>query len=113
MQQKALLFDHLVGAGEQCRRHVKAERLRGRQIDDEIELGRLLDRNIGRLRPAQNLVDIIGGAPEQVQDSLVRRTSDLPLRRTPADTCIVGSRAASAKVLMRTRWVFTSGSPTT
>ena len=47
---------------------VEAERLGGRQIDDEIELGRLLDREVGRLRPAQNLVDIVGGAPEQVRE---------------------------------------------
>ena len=47
---------------------VEAERLGGVQVDDEIELGRLLDRDVGRLRPAQNLVDIVGGAPEQVRE---------------------------------------------
>src|SRR5262245_42062395 len=51
------LFDHLVGAGEQHRRHLNAERLGGRQIDDEIEFGWLLDRDISGLRSAQNLVD--------------------------------------------------------
>ena len=45
----ASLFDHLVGAGEQHGRHLDAERLRGRQVDDEIELGRLLDRDVAWL----------------------------------------------------------------
>src|SRR5215469_6257753 len=54
----AHLLDHFVCAGEQRRRHGEAERLRGRQIDDEVELGRLLDRDVGWLRSAQNLVDI-------------------------------------------------------
>src|SRR5436305_15225109 len=62
----AHLLDHLVGAGEQRRWHLDAERLRGREIDDEIELGRLLDRKLARLGTAQNLIDIIGGAPKQV-----------------------------------------------
>ena len=50
------------------RRNVEAERLGGREIDDEIEFGRLLDRDVGGLRAAQNLVDIVGGAPEQVRE---------------------------------------------
>jgi hypothetical protein len=43
-QQKALLFDHLVGAGGQPGRHVKAKRLGGFQVDDELEPGGLIDR---------------------------------------------------------------------
>jgi hypothetical protein len=45
----ARLFDQLVGAREQRRRHFDAERLGGRQIDNEIELGWLLDREVARL----------------------------------------------------------------
>jgi len=39
----------------------------GAMIDDEIELGRLLDRDFGGLRSAQNLVHEVAGAPPQVQ----------------------------------------------
>src|SRR5262245_21953618 len=52
-------LDHLVGAGEQSG-------LSGEQIDDEIEFGRLLDWDVGRLGPTQNLVDITSSAPVQV-----------------------------------------------
>src|SRR6516164_8804280 len=63
----ASLLDHLVSAGEHRRRHLNAERFGGRQIDDEIEFGWLLNRQVGRLRPAQNLVDEIGGAAIELQ----------------------------------------------
>jgi hypothetical protein len=46
------LFDYLVGGGEQGRRHGEAQRLRGDEIDDKIELGWLLDRNVARLGAA-------------------------------------------------------------
>ena len=43
--------------------HFKANRLRHDQVNDEVELGRLLDRKIGGLHPPQNLVDQVAGAP--------------------------------------------------
>src|SRR5438876_7753419 len=57
-------FDHLVGAGEQRWRHFEAEDLRSCQVNDKIELGRLLDRYLSRFRTAQNLVDEVGSARE-------------------------------------------------
>jgi hypothetical protein len=48
-QQAASLFDHLVGAREQRRRHGKAERLRGLEIDSKFVLVRGLHGQISRL----------------------------------------------------------------
>ena len=64
-QQKSL-FDQLVGSDDQQLRDLQAECLRGREIDDQIELGRLFDRDVGRLGPAQYFVDVLGTSPVQI-----------------------------------------------
>jgi len=46
-RSKLRLFDHLVGAGEERRRHFQAKRLRHDQVNDEVELGWLLNPNVG------------------------------------------------------------------
>src|SRR5262245_11648207 len=48
------LFDHLVGASEQRRRHLDAERLGGFEIDDQLELGGLQDGQVGWLFALEN-----------------------------------------------------------
>src|SRR5262245_19666063 len=54
-------FDHLVGAGKHRCRHFEAERLRGLQVDDEIELGRLHPRQVGGLLALKDSADIEPG----------------------------------------------------
>jgi hypothetical protein len=41
------LLDHRVSGGQQRFRDGEAERLGGFEVDDEIEFGRLLDRQVG------------------------------------------------------------------
>ena len=55
-----LLFDDLVGPGEDRRRHNQAERLGGLQIDHQLECGRLLHRQIGRLGAVEDLPGVSG-----------------------------------------------------
>ena len=46
-------FDHLVGAAEQHWRHGEAQRFGGFEIDGQLELDRLLNREISRFRASK------------------------------------------------------------
>src|ERR1051326_8608356 len=62
----ASLFDHLVSARDERGWYVEAERARGLEIDDELEGGRLLDRQIAGLLALEDAVDVGGRPPELV-----------------------------------------------
>src|SRR5260370_40353692 len=53
-----LLFDHLGGARDEAGRYFMTDCLGGLQVDDEFELGRLFDRDVGRLCTTQHFDDL-------------------------------------------------------
>src|SRR5258708_40179077 len=54
-RQLEVLFDHLVGAREQYRRNIKSECLCRLEIENQLEFGRLFDRNITGFHTLENL----------------------------------------------------------
>jgi len=57
----AASLDRLIRPQQQRRRNREAERLRGLEVDDQLELGGLLDGKISRLGALQDPVDVSGG----------------------------------------------------
>ena len=60
------LLNHRVRAQQQRLRDGDTERLRGFEVDDQLELRRLLDGEVGRLRALEDLVDVYGGAADEI-----------------------------------------------
>src|SRR5262245_11136078 len=60
-------LDELIGPRQKRWWDRDAKGLRSIDVDDQLELRWLLDREIGRLCPTQNLVDIFSDASEQVR----------------------------------------------
>src|SRR5712691_6505204 len=54
-------MDQLIRAQQQGLRDRQAERLRGLEVDDQLELGRLLHRQVGGLGALQDLIHVRGG----------------------------------------------------
>src|ERR1700736_4770172 len=57
-QQRASSFDNMVGALLEEQRHVEAERLRGLEIDRQLELDRGLDGKLARLLALEDAIGI-------------------------------------------------------
>ena len=57
-------FDHLVGGSLQRQRHGDAKRLRGLEIDDELEFGRLLHRKVAGFFTFEDAIDVGRSSPE-------------------------------------------------
>src|SRR5262249_26145360 len=53
-------FDHPVRTHKQRLRYGQAEHLRGFQVDHQLELGRLLDRQVAWFRALENAIDVMG-----------------------------------------------------
>ena len=66
-QQTASLFDQFVGAAEKRQRHGKAERLGGLEIDDQLDVGGLLHRQIRGLLALENAAGVDAGKTERVR----------------------------------------------
>ena len=63
---KTALFDHLVGAGDERRRHCEAERLGGLEVDHKLVFSRCLHRQVGWLLAFQDAINVTGSATELV-----------------------------------------------
>src|SRR5882762_7073894 len=67
-------LDHLIRSQQQRRRDGEADGLGRLEVDDQLELRRLLDREIPRLRALEDLVDEESRAPEEIR--VVRAVTD-------------------------------------
>src|SRR5262245_22806826 len=62
-------FDHFVGDQKHVGRYVEAYRLGGLEVDDELILGRKLDRQVARLGAAQDAIHVGWHAPIHIGEA--------------------------------------------
>src|SRR5215471_104781 len=67
-QQKRLLFDHFVSAGEYGRRHSEAERLGCFEIDHQFVLSWRLHWHIAGLLTLEDAIDVAGRLPVLIEE---------------------------------------------
>jgi PAS domain-containing protein len=64
---KEPLLDHLIGPLQERRRDRQAEGFGGFEVDDQFDLGRLLDWQVGGFGALQDLVDEDGSTPLEIR----------------------------------------------
>ena len=67
-QQTVSLFDQFVGGDEQLFRHSKAEHPGGLGVDDQLELARLHDRQVGGLRTFEDAPSVEADLRLRIRD---------------------------------------------
>src|SRR5262245_16187030 len=88
----SLLIDQFVGNCAQPLRYAEAERLRSLEVNDKLEIGWLLNRQVRRLSALKYPIDINGSTPGRVvqarsighQAANLRKLSEIGDRRRPA-----------------------------
>jgi len=70
--KKAPLFDQLVGSHKKSLGHRKAERFRGLEVDDQLELDWSLDRKLAWFLALEDAIGIGRGAPKVIGRGLSR-----------------------------------------
>src|SRR6185436_18650408 len=80
-------FDYLIRPREQRGRNRQAEGLGGLEVDDELELGWLFDRQVGRLRALEDLIDEGGCASSEIRQARPVRHEGPGLHVLPEGVC--------------------------
>ncbi len=66
-QQSQTLFNYLIGPGKQRRGEVETKCPGGLEINYQLEFGRLLNRQLGRLGAFKYLIDVLARTPPKVR----------------------------------------------